>query len=65
MATVADHDDYEMPRGPRDAVGFLIVIAGILCYLLGVIGTLVWPEPFRRRFRGKKAWGSTVPNKGK
>ena len=39
MATVADDDD-EMPRQPRDAIDFLILITGILCALLLVAGVL-------------------------
>ena len=39
MATVADDDD-EMPRQPRDAMGFLMLISGILCALLLLVGAL-------------------------
>jgi hypothetical protein len=39
MASVADDDNYEMPRHPRDAMGVLILIAGMLCALLLMLGT--------------------------
>jgi hypothetical protein len=37
MATVTDDDD-EMPRHPRDAMGMLILVTGILCALLLMLG---------------------------
>jgi hypothetical protein len=39
MATVVDDDD-EMPRQPRDGIGFLILISSILCALLLLVGAL-------------------------
>ena len=39
MATVIDDDD-EMPRQPRDGMGFLILISGILCALLVLVEAL-------------------------
>ena len=38
MATVAEHDDDEMPRQPRDAMGALILVTAILCALLLMLG---------------------------
>ena len=38
MATVADDDD-EMPHHPRDAMGVLVLITGILCALLLMLET--------------------------
>jgi hypothetical protein len=40
MATVVDDEDNEMPRKPRDAMGFLILSSGILCALLLLVGAL-------------------------
>ena len=39
MATVANDDD-EMPRHPRDAMGFVILMSAILCALLLLAGAL-------------------------
>jgi hypothetical protein len=40
MRTVTDDDDGEMQRQPRDGMGALILITGILCAALLIVGAL-------------------------
>jgi hypothetical protein len=37
MAPVAEDDDDEMPRQPRDAMGILILVTAMLCALLLIL----------------------------